>query len=167
MTGAVHTSGGGPSPASAGAERAATVALFGILVVTVAWWALALWPVTADAYEMTGQVWVIDGDTLQIEQSIVHLAGIDAPELGQRCLLEEKEWRCGLEAALALRKLVAFGGVVCTSEHVENGPGWRARLTIDVESRYRLRETFELAPPERELEVYFTNTWTRIPDLAD
>ncbi len=68
--------------------------------------------------EMSGDVWIIDADTLQIGSKIVHLAGIDAPELGQRCLLEEKEWRCGLEAALALRKLVAFGGVTCSSEEV-------------------------------------------------
>ena len=78
---------------------------------------VAFGPSPGATEEMAGQVWIIDGDTLQIEQKIVHLAGIDAPELGQRCLLEEKEWRCGLEAALALRKLVAFGGVVCSSEH--------------------------------------------------
>ena len=79
--------------------------------------AVAFRPAPGTAAEITGKVWIIDGDTLQIEQTFVHLAGIDAPELGQRCLLEGKEWRCGLEAALALRKLVAFGGVVCTSEH--------------------------------------------------
>ncbi len=66
--------------------------------------------------ELDGDVWIIDGDTLQIGSTIVHLAGIDAPELGQRCLLVNKEWRCGLDAALALRKLVAFGGITCSSE---------------------------------------------------
>ncbi len=59
---------------------------------------------------------IIDGDTLQIGDRIVHLAGIDAPELGQRCMIEDKDWRCGLEAALALRKLAAFGTVTCVSE---------------------------------------------------
>ena len=56
---------------------------------------------------------------------------------------------------------------VCTTEHVENGPGWKARLTVEVRDPYRFGETFELAPPGKELEVYFTNSWTRIPDLAD
>ena len=56
---------------------------------------------------------------------------------------------------------------VCSTTAVESGAGWRARLTIDIESKFRLVETFELAPPGRELEVYFTNTWTRAPDLAD
>jgi hypothetical protein len=56
---------------------------------------------------------------------------------------------------------------VCTSESVESGPGMRARLTVEVSHRYRFRETFELASPGQELEVFFTNSWTRVPDLAD
>ncbi len=56
---------------------------------------------------------VIDGDTLVVDGQLVQLAGIDAPELGQRCFNQGKSWRCGLEAALALRKLIAFGEVVC------------------------------------------------------
>ncbi len=59
---------------------------------------------------------IIDGDTLHVDHRIVNLSGIDAPELGQRCMKESKEWRCGLEAALALRKLTAFGTVSCASE---------------------------------------------------
>lgn len=74
----------------------------------------------APTAETKASVTVIDGDTLQIESRIFNLAGIDAPELGQRCLIEDKEWRCGLEAALALRKLTAFGEVNCTTE--EQGP---------------------------------------------
>ena len=62
------------------------------------------------------KVAVIDGDTLQVGKTIVHLNGIDAPELGQRCKIEKKEWRCGLDAALALRKLIAFGQVACEIE---------------------------------------------------
>ncbi len=66
--------------------------------------------------DSAGQASVIDGDTLQIDDRVVNLSSIDAPELGQRCMKEAKEWRCGLEAALALRKLTAFGTVSCTSE---------------------------------------------------
>ena len=82
----------------------------------VAAMALLLAGQQASTTETKGNVTVIDGDTLQIGSRIFHLAGIDAPELGQRCLIEEKEWRCGLDAALALRKLTAFGEVNCTSE---------------------------------------------------
>jgi endonuclease YncB( thermonuclease family) len=53
---------------------------------------------------------VIDGDTLQIDGAIVQLYGIDAPELGQLCDSDGSLWPCGVEAALALRKLVTFGG---------------------------------------------------------
>ena len=61
-----------------------------------------------------GPVTVIDGDSLIFEGKVVQLAGIDAPELGQRCLNQEKMWRCGLESALALRKMISFGEIACT-----------------------------------------------------
>lgn len=57
--------------------------------------------------------------------------------------------------------------LLCTTENVESGSGMKARLTIEVADRYRFRETFELASRGQELKVYFTNEWTRIPDLAD
>ncbi len=53
--------------------------------------------------------------------------------------------------------------VVCISEAVESGPGIRARLTLEIEDRYRFTEIYELAFPGRELEHYFTNHWTRSP----
>ena len=62
---------------------------------------------------------VIDGDTLVVDGRLVQLAGIDAPELGQRCFNDKKAWRCGLEAALALRKMISFGKVDCQEEKLE------------------------------------------------
>jgi hypothetical protein len=56
---------------------------------------------------------------------------------------------------------------VCTSESVESGSGVRARLTVEVQDRYRFEETYELAFPGQELTTYFTNRWTRASDLAD
>jgi hypothetical protein len=56
---------------------------------------------------------------------------------------------------------------VCTTESVENGSGMRARLTVEVADRFRLDEIFELASPGQELQVYFTNRWTRRPALDD
>ena len=55
--------------------------------------------------------------------------------------------------------------VVCTSESVENGPGIRARLTLEITDRYRFTERYELAWPGKDLELYFTNRWTRTPVL--
>ena len=62
---------------------------------------------------------VIDGDTLVVEGRLIQLAGIDAPELGQRCSNDGKAWRCGLEAALVLRKMIAFGTTECAEEDSE------------------------------------------------
>lgn len=49
---------------------------------------------------------VIDGDTLEVHGQVINLFGIDAPELGQQCVHNGRPWRCGEEAALALRKLI-------------------------------------------------------------
>jgi endonuclease YncB( thermonuclease family) len=51
---------------------------------------------------------VIDGDTLQVDGAIVQLYGIDAPELGQLCESDNRLWPCGVDAALALSKLVSL-----------------------------------------------------------
>jgi hypothetical protein len=57
--------------------------------------------------------------------------------------------------------------IVCNTESVEGGAGMRARETIEIADGYRFEETFELASPGQELKVFFTNSWTRVPDLDD
>jgi hypothetical protein len=58
------------------------------------------------------------------------------------------------------------GRLVCVTEHVENGPGIRARLTLEFESPYAFTEIYELAfSAGKELQHYFTNRWTRVPEL--
>ncbi len=52
---------------------------------------------------------VIDGDTLEVDGATIQLYGIDAPELGQLCENDDTRSPCGVEAALALRKLVTVG----------------------------------------------------------
>jgi hypothetical protein len=56
---------------------------------------------------------------------------------------------------------------VCNTESVESGTGMQARVTIEIADAYRFDETFELASPGQELKVFFTNSWTRVPDLGD
>jgi hypothetical protein len=56
---------------------------------------------------------------------------------------------------------------VCNTESVEGGTGMQARVTIEIADGYRFEETFELASPGQELKVFFTNSWTRVPDLGD
>jgi endonuclease YncB( thermonuclease family) len=56
-----------------------------------------------------GEATVIDGDTVQVDGKTVQLYGIDAPELGQLCDANGNMQPCGVQAALALQKLLTMG----------------------------------------------------------
>lgn len=66
---------------------------------------------------------VIDGDTIQIGGTVIQLAKIDAPELGQVCENNGDFWPCGLIGAYELGKLVVFhrGEIVCYPQSVRDG----------------------------------------------
>ena len=68
---------------------------------------------------------------------------------------------------LRYRCVVEPDRFVCTTENVESGTGLRARLTVQISNRYQFDEIFELASSGKEFEVYFTNRWTRTPDMSD
>ena len=61
-----------------------------------------------------GNITVIDGDTMILDNQEVELHGIDAPELDQTCKVIGKDeiWNCGEEAGRFLRQLVARG-IIC------------------------------------------------------
>ena len=57
---------------------------------------------------------MIDGDTVEVQGTRIHLYGIDAPETGQSCeTAKGLEYRCGREAAQALRARIGAGLVTC------------------------------------------------------
>lgn len=56
-----------------------------------------------------GQTRVIDGDTIDLDGTIIRLNGIDAPEHGQIC----GDWQCGREATDALARLISGKAVSC------------------------------------------------------
>lgn len=90
----------------------------GIVMVAVSVFAAPLFPAFAQE-KLAGDrhsVSVIDGDTLQVGDRIVHLAGIDAPELGQVCIHDEQLIRCGVNAAFTLDKAVelAVAPIICS-----------------------------------------------------
>lgn len=66
---------------------------------------LGLSPVGAQPIQ---HVMVLDGDTIEIDGRIIHLYGIDAPELGQHCLRGGILTNCGLSAAFELQKFVSM-----------------------------------------------------------
>ncbi|MEO1679899.1 MAG: thermonuclease family protein [Pseudomonadota bacterium] len=66
------------------------------------------------AQVLSGDVEVVDGDTLRIAGETVRLHAIDAPEGGQTCRdADGRSWACGAAATEALRRLAA-DGLTCT-----------------------------------------------------
>ncbi|MCJ2051896.1 thermonuclease family protein [Methylobacterium sp. J-070] len=68
----------------------------------------------AAAGTISGPATVIDGDTVEVQGTRIHLYGIDAPDTGQSCeTAKGLEYRCGREAAQALRARIGAGLVTC------------------------------------------------------
>lgn len=63
--------------------------------------------------DIIGIASVIDGDTIEIHNTRIRLSGIDAPESRQLCTIEDKPYRCGQQAALALDKFIANSTLRC------------------------------------------------------
>ena len=70
--------------------------------------------------EVVGRALVIDGDTLEMGAVQIHLSGIDAPELGQRCSIggdvlakNSATYPCGEQAAAALAERIGGDPIAC------------------------------------------------------
>src|SRR6476659_8266348 len=72
------------------------------------------------ASDIVDYVTVIDGNTLLIEEVRIRLAGIDAPELGQKCRAPTNiEWPCGLDAKRMLAGKIDGKPVSCRKLHLD------------------------------------------------
>lgn len=73
-----------------------------------------------------GEARIVDGDSLEIAGQGFDLAGIDAPELGQRCRKRHRFYDCGSLAQAALMDLTAGVEVECRALSAANGGtgGW-------------------------------------------
>ena len=71
------------------------------------------------AAEIVGRASVIDGDTIEIRGQRIRLFGIDAPESSQLCTLNDNQYRCGQQAALALADKIGERTVRCTEKDTD------------------------------------------------
>ena len=69
------------------------------------------------AETISGKAHVIDGDSLRIADTEIHLQGIDAPEGKQLCIFEGEDWACGETAAKAMKQIVGSADIRCTWTH--------------------------------------------------
>jgi endonuclease YncB( thermonuclease family) len=78
----------------------------------------------AAAGTISGPATVIDGDTIEVQGTRIHLYGIDAPETAQSCeTASGLEYRCGRQAEQALRARI--GSSVVTCDRREGGAAGR------------------------------------------
>ncbi|MBB4658188.1 thermonuclease family protein [Parvularcula dongshanensis] len=86
--------------------RRAVYLLLGLAVLAACWRA-------GGGDKPESSVRVIDGDTVVWQGRTADLYGIDAPELGQRCLSGTHLYPCGLDAAHALEKRTLLDELSC------------------------------------------------------
>lgn len=96
--------------------------LAAILVLAITCTAGAIHSLTAETSTLSGQVTVIDGDTLEMHGQRIRLAAVDAPEAGQYCESNVgRRYRCGQTASLALADFIGRATVHCSPEYDRSG----------------------------------------------
>ncbi len=96
-----------------------------LLTLFVSWLVLLLMAEFGHA-EPTARFIVLDGDTVELDGRVVDLAGIDAPEFGQRCRHGDVEVDCGMIARTQLLDLTAGANVICDLDDAVIRAGWPA-----------------------------------------
>lgn len=74
--------------------------------------------IPAGRYSVSGKVRLSDGDSLKFESDAkrARFFAIDSPELAQTCMRDGKEWKCGLQAKRALKKLINGQSITCIGD---------------------------------------------------
>lgn len=71
-------------------------------------------PFKASEPPIVGRAWAVGGDTIRMGQGTIRLDGIEAPDRDQTCVRpDNRRWRCGEAAQMALSRLVAGRQVHC------------------------------------------------------
>ncbi len=105
-----------------------------------------------------GQARVIDGDEIEVAGKRVRLYGIEAPDLGQTCWYQNKEFPCGHSARRNLWLNIKDQRLRCREKSVGDG-GVVVALCFDAKGRdvggILVRNGWALAVP-KQVEVYIT-----------
>ena len=93
----------------------------------------------AVAETLSGQATIIDGDTVRVGETTIHLHGIDAPEMNQFCRdKKDKRFNCGHAAMRRLFLYIGADPLDCTIKtHNEDGS---LAATCRVKSYFRQTE---------------------------
>ena len=80
--------------------------------------------------DIVGYPRIIDGDTIDMAGIRIRLDGIDAPEFAQTCMVEDRSYRCGERATVALAQLVQGKLVRCEPRGLDRYRRTLARCRI-------------------------------------
>lgn len=83
------------------------------------------------AERIVGVASVIDGDTIEIHGRRIRFHGVDAPEAGQPCTRDGRNWPCGRRAAQALQDFLDKRPVECIGEKIDRYGRIDARCSVD------------------------------------
>ena len=64
------------------------------------------WAETSETILKPRDIHVVSGDSFYADGRLMHLLGIDSPEMRQECLNDDKPWLCGIAAFERLKKIV-------------------------------------------------------------
>ena len=93
------------------------ILIFKIFIIFLIFFSLII--KAENSNKITGRAYVVDGDTIHIENKKIRLHGIDAPEIKQKCFEKNKEWYCGVKSKIALEKLIYNQEVSCETNDVD------------------------------------------------
>ncbi len=85
-----------------------------------------------------GTVRVIDADTIDVGGTRVRLFGIDAPEMGQPCAADGREWDCGVWTTQAVRNRYEGAYARCTTLDVDRYDRIVAQCEVDGQDMGRM-----------------------------
>ena len=67
----------------------------------------------SNANQIIGTPYIVDGDTIKINNFKIRFFGIDAPEIKQTCMLNNIEWECGKESKNFLINIIDNENIRC------------------------------------------------------